>query len=417
MRIPRLFRAYAGFDRGVYLLFLAQVVTSVGHFVHPFLTLFLTQKLGMDAGQAGLYVLASLAAWVPGSLIGGALADSFGRKRALVLFHTAAALALVPCAFLATSRIVAWLLIGVSFLNGLAEPVNDAMLTDLTTPDRRKAAFGLLYLGNNVGFAVGPLIAGFLFNRSLAWFFLGDALTSLAAVALIAAFVRESAPTREAVRRSLAEGTGLERAEEGSLAAVLRRRPYLVAFLFFYIPLPLAYAQVHFSLPLQLVQLFGAGGAETYGLLISFNALTVIVLTTVVLHLSERVPSALTVSLAGVCYGGGFVLIGLVRTVPWLLASTFVWTVGEILATIGVGAYIANHSPMTHRGRINSVAPIIMFSGQAAGPALAGLVIDRWSLAVVWPATLVLCLGGAALMAALHARERGAAPPRAGRGP
>jgi len=406
MHVPRLFRTYAGLDRSIYFLFLAQVVNSVGHFVHPFLTLYLTQKLDMGARQAGFYVLLSLVAWVPGSLIGGKIADSFSRKRAMILFHTLPALALVPCAFLGPSRLVAWLLIGVSFLNGLADPVNDAMLTDLTIAAQRKAAFSLLYLGHNIGVAVGPLAAGFLFTRSLTWFFLGDAITSLAAVVLIAVFVRESKPTREQVRRSFAADASPERAEEGSLAAVLLRRPFLVAFLFINIPLSLAYAQTHFSLPLQLADLFGESGSVTYGMLMSFNALTVILLTTVVLRLTERVPPALTVALSGLFYAGGFGLIGLVRTVPWLLASTLIWTVGEILGATGVGAYVANHSPMTHRGRINSVAPIIMFSGQASGPALAGRVIDRFSLAVIWPATVVLGLAGAALMAALHARER-----------
>ena len=406
MRLPKLFGTYAGLDRSVYFLFLAQVVNSVGHFVHPFLTLFLTGKLGMDPGEAGFFVLLSLTAWVPGSLVGGAVADRFDRKRTLILFQALAALGLVPCAFLGTVRLVAWLLIGVSFLHGLAEPVNDAMLTDLTPAARRKRAFSLLYLGHNIGVAVGPLAAGFLFNRSLAWFFLGDAVTSLAAVVLIAVFVRESKPTGEQIRRSIAEDANPERAEKGSLVAVLLRRPFLVAFLFINIPLSLAYAQTHFSLPLQLTRLFGESGAQTFGMLVSANGVVVIVLTTVVLHLSDRVPAALAVALSGVFYAVGFGMIGLVRTVPWLLASTLVWTVGEILGATGTGAYVANHSPMTHRGRINSVTPIIMFSGQAAGPPLAGWVIERFSLAAVWPATFVLGLAGAVLMGVLHLRER-----------
>ena len=206
VRLPRLFKTYAGLDRSIYFLFLAQVVNSIGHFVHPFLTLFLTRKLGMDAGEAGFYVFLSALAWVPSSLAGGKIADSFGRKKTLVLFHTLPALALVPCAFLGASRLVAWLLIAASFLHGLAEPVNDAMLTDLTPPAQRKAAFSLLYLGHNLGVAVGTLFAGFLFNRYLTWFFLGDAATTLAAVVLIAVFVRESAPTREQVEAQLRRG-------------------------------------------------------------------------------------------------------------------------------------------------------------------------------------------------------------------
>jgi hypothetical protein len=73
--------------------------------------------------------------------------------------------------------------------------------------------------------SVGPLSADILFNRHLTWFFLADAGTTLAAVALIAVFVRESAPTRETIEASLRGGTGPERAERGSLLAILLGRP------------------------------------------------------------------------------------------------------------------------------------------------------------------------------------------------
>lgn len=406
MRFPKLFKTYAGLDRSIYVLFLAQVVNSVGHFVHPFLTLFLTQKLGMDPGEAGFYVFLSAVVWVPSALAGGKIADSFGRKRTLVLFHTLPALALVPCAFLEPSRLVAWLLIGVSFLHGLAEPVNDAMLTDLTPPAQRKQAFSLLYLGHNLGVAVGTMFAGFLFQRHLFWFFLGDSLTTLAAVALIALFVRESAPTREQVEASFAGDSSPERAEKGSLLAVLLRRPFLLAFLFIQVLLSLVYSQSHFSLPLQLAALFGEGGARRFGILVSFNALLVITLTTVVLHLTVRLAPALTVALSGAFFAAGFGMIGLVRTVPWLLFSTLIWTLGEILQATSAGAYVSHHSPLTHRGRINAVAPIIMFSGHALGPPLSGWLIEHFSLQVIWPGTFVLALAGAALLVLLDRRER-----------
>mgnify|MGYP001090002965 CR=1 FL=1 len=58
---------YAGLNRSIYVLFIAQVVNSVGHFVHPFLTLFLTRKLGMGPLEAGFYVTLSALAWVPSS--------------------------------------------------------------------------------------------------------------------------------------------------------------------------------------------------------------------------------------------------------------------------------------------------------------------------------------------------------------
>jgi MFS family permease len=399
-------KTYAGLDRSIYFLFIAQVVNSVGHFVHPFLTLFLTRKLGMGPWEASLYVTLSALAWVPGSLAGGQIADRFGRRRALLLFQTLPALALIPCAFLGTSRLIAWFLIVASFLHGLAEPVNDAMITDLTRPEQRKAAFSLLYLGHNLGVAVGPLLAGFLFNRYLTWFFLGDAATSLAAVALIAAFVRESAPTPEMIQRSFAEDASPERAEKGSLMTILLRRPFLLAFLAIHVFLSLVYSQSGFSLPLQLGALFGEQGPKTYGQLISVNALTVIALTTVVLRITDRLAPALTVALSGLFFAVGFGMIGLVRSLPWLLLSTLVWTIGEILGATSAGAYIANHSPITHRARVNSFAPLIMWSGQMIGPPLAGRLIERSSVNAIWPWTFYLSLLAAALLGLLYWRER-----------
>lgn len=402
-------KTYAGLDRSIYVLFIAQVVNSVGHFVHPFLTLFLTQKLGMGPLEAGFYVTLSALAWVPSSLAGGKIADSFGRKKVLVLFHTLPALVLIPCAFLGTSRAIAWLLIAASFLHGLAEPVNDAVITDLADAEQRKAAFSLLYLGHNIGVAVGPLIAGLLFNRYLVWFFLGDAATTLIAVVLIALFVRESAPSRETIARSFTEGPSLERAEKGSLVAVLLRRPYLLAFLFIHVLLSLVYSQSGFSLPLQMAELFGDAGARTYGQLVAVNAVTVVVFTTMVLRLTKRLAPALTVAVSGAFFALGFGMIGLVRSLPLLVLSTFVWTIGEILGATSTSAYIANHSPMTHRARINSIAPIVMWSGQVIGPPVAGRLIERFTVHVIWPWTFALALAAGVLLVLLYRREQAAA--------
>ena len=95
--IRRLLDTYRGLNRSIYFLCLAQVVNSIGHFVHPFLTMFLTRKVGMDPVEAGTYVMLSAAAWVPGSLLGGKIADQIGRKSILVFFQSLAAAMLVPC--------------------------------------------------------------------------------------------------------------------------------------------------------------------------------------------------------------------------------------------------------------------------------------------------------------------------------
>jgi MFS family permease len=403
--IRRLLDTYRGLNRSIYFLCLAQVVNSIGHFVHPFLTMFLTRKVGMDPVEAGTYVMLSAAAWVPGSLLGGKIADQIGRKGILVFFQSLAAAMLVPCAFLGVSRVVPWLLIASSFLQGVAEPVNDAMITDLTPPDKRKGAFSLLYLSHNVGFAMGPMIAGFLFNRYLAWIFLGDAITTGVAVIFIVLFVKESAPTRSQIEQSFAEDHGPERAERGSLLKVLIKRPFLLAFMFIHVILSFVYSQSAFSLPLQLSAVFAEGGPGRYGTIMSFNAVVVILLTTPLIHATDRIKPVLTVAVASLFFAIGFGMIGLIDTLPLLLVSTLIWTIGEILEATNTSVYVANHAPITHRARINAIAPIIMWSGFGLGPPLSAQFIERFSLPRIWPLCFALSLLAAALLFLLYLLE------------
>jgi MFS family permease len=279
------------------------------------------------------------------------------------------------------------------------------MITDLTVAQQRKGAFSLLYLSHNIGVALGPMIAGFLFNRYLAWIFLGDAITTGIAVFLIALFIKESAPSEEQIAESFAEDRSEERAERGGLIKVLWKRPFLVAFMFIHMILSFVYSQSAFSLPLQLSAVFGEGGPRWYGTIMSFNAVVVIVLTTFVIHSTERIKPVLTVSIAGLFFAVGFGMIGLVRTLPLLLLSTLIWTVGEILEATNTSVYVANHAPITHRGRINAIAPIIMWSGFGIGPPLSAQFIERFSLDGIWPLCFVLSLLAAGLLFGMHLLE------------
>lgn len=187
---------YKGLPKSVYILFVANVINSLGNFVWPFLAIYLTDKMGMNKADAGFIVTMSALAFAPGSLIGGKLADLIGRKWVFITARTLAALALIPCAFLDPSPLIPALLILVSFLTGATEPAISALVGDLTSEKTRQSAFSLLYLGHNLGFAIGPMIAGLLYQNHLPWIFIGDAVTTLVSVGLVGLYVVESLPVK-----------------------------------------------------------------------------------------------------------------------------------------------------------------------------------------------------------------------------
>jgi len=144
MEKATLFKTYSGLDRGVYVLFIARIVNSMGNFVFPFLTMFLTRKLHFSPARAGTYIVISGLAFIPGSLLGGKLADCLGRKRIMLTFQSLAVLCLIPCAFLGESIIIIRLMILSSFFFGGVIPASDAILIDLTDTEKRKAEKGSL---------------------------------------------------------------------------------------------------------------------------------------------------------------------------------------------------------------------------------------------------------------------------------
>ena len=141
---------YLGLPRSVYVIFFARVVNSMGNFVHPFMTLLLTTKGGMGEERVGLFLLLSAVVQVPGSLLGGKLADKMGRKKIMIIFMGLAALCLIPCAFLLDNaelfHYIPWFLILSSYFGSVAGPASGAMMNDLTLPENRQAAFSLLYM-------------------------------------------------------------------------------------------------------------------------------------------------------------------------------------------------------------------------------------------------------------------------------
>lgn len=391
----RLFSMYRGLPRPIYTLFVAEVINGVGIFVFPFLTLYLTKHLGMDAAKAGTYLLLGSLAYIPGNLVGGRLADRLGRKKVAVVFQVLSALMYIPCGFPALGELVPWFVILSVFFDGATDPARTAMMTDLTTPENRQSAFSLGYLGHNLGFALGPLIAGFLFEAAPSWIFWGNALAAMAAVSLVALKVPETKPSQEAIDASKGSGSS-EEAHEGNLLSALASRPFLLVYTLIGTFYGFVYAQHRFALPLQTEALFKATGATIYGSLMTLNAVLVILLTTLVVKLTRGRKPIWSVAAAGFLYALGFGMIGLCRTPILLYLSTAIWTLGEIVNATNDGTYVANHTPMSHRGRFQAVLPIVGGLGWAVSSPIVGKIVSTSGLGPVW-GLLGLAAGGAGI--------------------
>jgi DHA1 family tetracycline resistance protein-like MFS transporter len=112
-----------------------------------------------------------------GSPILGALSDRFGRRRVILVSLAGASIDYVIMALAPT---LGWLFVGrciSGFTAGILATSN-AYVADVTPPDRRAQAFGLLGAAFGIGFVLGPLVGGLLGGVNLRlpfWFAAGCA--------------------------------------------------------------------------------------------------------------------------------------------------------------------------------------------------------------------------------------------------
>lgn len=381
---------YRGLPRNMYVMFGATVINRFGDFVMPFLTMYLTVKMGLSFEIAGIIVTIASLSGIPSALLGGKFADEIGRKKTYLIAQGGAALFLLPCAFLKNPALIVMFLLLSTFFNGAVRPPMNAIITDILPPHQRQQGFSLQYLGINVGVALGPIVAGFLFNNLLPMLFIGDSLTSLIALFLIWKNVKEKNP------RSLKETvySDKEKEEKGSTISTLLKRPQIALFLTVYILYSFVYTQHKFSLPLTTDAVFGSTGAGKFGLLMSINAFTVLLCTVAVTSVTKHLKPLINIMIAGVFYAVGFGMLGLIHSYHMFILSTIIWTMGEILVVTNFGVFLADNSPSNFRARFNAVGSLSWSLGAALGTSLAGKFIQELGLDYIWLMTFIVSVAG-----------------------
>jgi MFS family permease len=193
--LRNLLNPYRGMPREIYVIFISRIINAIGAFVMPLMTIILTQSIGLSKEMAGFYLSLAGIINLPASLMGGKLADTFGRKKVLLIFDGLAIALYLVAGGMSPSIEMVYVIILAGSAMTTAGPAHDSLIADLTTPANRSGAYALSYLGWNIGFAVGPVMGGLLYQHHLSWVFIGDAITAFFALLLILFFIKETIHT------------------------------------------------------------------------------------------------------------------------------------------------------------------------------------------------------------------------------
>lgn len=406
---------YRGLPRDVYFIALAKLIQGIGNFITPFMMLLMTQKLGATPAHAGMLLLILTGCMLCGNTCGGKLADWRGHKKTLVYSQLLAAVTLIVCGFLPSHPIITpGLLFIFNFGMGMAYPATNALLADLSEPRNRDAVMSLGYLAYNLGSGIGPILAGYLFWHHTDWMFWGNGLAFCLALIIIQCGVRShqlplktSAHIPENNTRQTQDLDLAEQDVAGSTWHVLRQRPHLLIFTGCTTLLYFALNQLVIGCPMYLSHLFGTQGPIIYGQLMTFASLLVVVLTPLLIRLTHPLSPILSVIFSGGCMIIGYGLVLATRSISMqYLAWTFL-TAAEVLIVTKESIYQANHSPRSHRGRINGVLSMMKNLGLMPTALIIGLCIQEIGYSGMWLVVMLIpCIANLGLAGLLWQQKR-----------
>ncbi|MCT4597772.1 MAG: MFS transporter [Vallitalea sp.] len=406
MRMLSSFNQYRGLPKEIYIITIQRFVNSLGGFVYPFLTMFLSKRLGFETDTIGLFMLAASVAGIPGSIISGHLVDRMNRKTILLTSRTISAIIFIICGFLGNTIWVPYLLIVSSFIGSFSGPASGAMIADLTNPDNRKQSYSLLYLGMNLGLAFGFSLAGYLFENYTRWLFWGDGITSLLSLLLVVFFIRDTRPTEIQIKKiNESEDRVGEKEEQGNVLDAMFNRPFLMGFVIISSIIGFVYYQHGFIMQLQLENLFPNKGATYFGNIMLVNTIIVIVFTPIIMYYTRKYKPIVNVAMATITYIIGFGMLGFSKELWLFYVAVVIWTTGEIIASVNTGVYISNHSPVNQRGRFNSIIGMIQFSGRATAPWIMGIYLVSHSNEQGWILTAFVGIIALVLLVMLYLGE------------
>ncbi len=119
------------------------------------------EPISSAAAYGGIMLFAFAGAHFLFAPVMGNLADRFGRRPVLIISLAALGIDYIVMGFAPS---LTWLIAGRVFagLFGATFATANAYVTDVTSPDKRAQAFGLLGAAWGMGFILGPIIGGFL---------------------------------------------------------------------------------------------------------------------------------------------------------------------------------------------------------------------------------------------------------------
>lgn len=333
--------------------------------ISPLLTLFLSNKLGLNPQDVGLLLGIAVFSATLLSLYGGYIIDRLDKRQLLILTMLSSGVGLMLLTFAQNLYLVTLVLIISETASALFLICSKAMLSENLPVSQRVKAFSLNYTLTNIGYAVGPMIGVVIAGVQPSAPFIVAGLIAAGSVFLLLGVSREVSPLSQASQPQSFLNTLI----------ILKNDRTMILFTFGCLLSTLVHGR--FTLYLSqylLVTHTQEQTLDTMAALLACNAITVILLQYQIGRFLKR--EHLRFWIAG---GTALFIVGLIgfsmadSLVGWCVAM-FIFTLGEMIIYPADFLFVDTLAPEELRGSYYGAQNLAALGG-ALSPVMCGFLL------------------------------------------
>jgi len=391
-------KVYNEFPRLFWIVVFARFIDALGGTIlFPFFSLYVTERFGVGMMQAGILLGINSFFALGGSMVGGALADKFGRRKLILFGLVFSGLSSLSLGLADSIQMMYPLIIFVGLLVSVANPAHEAMLADILPEAKRQEGYGILRVVFNYAWIVGTALGGLIATRSFFALFVIDAVISCLVAVLLFRLLPETKP-KEKEEAAHREASFWETVKGYRVVA---RDLAFVGFIVSGILALVVYIQQYGSFAVYLRDTHSID-SKGYGVILSITGLEVVLLQFWISRLIRYRPPFLVMMLGAGIFAVGIFMYGIVSGFPMFVVAAIIVCLGEMFYFPTSQVVIAGFAPKEMRGRYMAMAGFITSIPNAVGPGTAGYLLDNFDQHLLWYIGGFFCLASALGYLALH---------------
>jgi predicted MFS family arabinose efflux permease len=377
--------SFSGLSRETWLLSLVMLINRAGTMAVPFMSLYVTVKLGRSLAEAGLIITLFGIGSVCGALLGGFLTDRVGFRWVQIISAISSGLMFILYGFVKDFTTLCFLTVLLSLVADALRPANHAAIASYSTPENLTRSYTLNRLAINLGWSLGGTMGGLLAAIDYQLLFFVEGGTNILAGLLIWMILPWTAQSSKKFSLKVQRPAGVLQPWQDTLFM----RFIIFATLF----------TTAFFLVFRLVPVYWRTewniNERGIGLLLGLNGLIIAFLEMVLVRRWEKRGNNFRYIILGcIACAIGYLLLLLPNAEGIALALVFMLgvTLAEMLAFPFISSFIMMRSTEHNRGAYATANTLSWSFAQIIGPSGGGWIADHFGFSWLWGALIALCL-------------------------